>query len=442
MMEKRVVLEKLNYYRKRMKVKGYLAVLIVISTCFLSSGYGQSINLQEAIDIALKSNPQILMAQEKVRETEQAMKEAFAGYFPLLSLQGNYTHLGEPPKVHIPDWGDFEFGAQDTTAFALSLTQPLYTSGQLSLANQQAKLSYQIAREDLKSTQSEAVFQVKESFYSIILAQENLQITKQALDQSEAHLQIAESFYQSGRASRFDLLRAKVEMAKFKPEVIRAKNDLALAKESLAILLSQPSSLEIEEKLKFELGQLNLSEALQAALVYRSDLKSLCLQEDMAGLSIRITRAANLPSLSFLGNYEYTSSGGSKWENKWNVNLVLGFTLFDAGKNKAQVEQKRSQVRQMQLAIEQLRDGIRLEVKQAFWNIQAAKESLVAQEQNIQQAEEALSIAEARYKSGTITQVEVLDVQLALTSARLGYTKALYDYNLSRANLTKAMGKM
>ncbi len=425
-----------------MKVKGYLAVLIVISTCSLSSGYGQSINLPEAIDIALKSNPQILMAQEKVRETEQAMKEAFAGYFPLLSLQGNYTHLGEPPKVHIPDWGDLEIGPQDTTAFALSLTQPLYTSGQLSLTNQQAKLNYQVAREDLKSTQSETVFQVKQSFYSVILAQENLQITKQALDQAEAHLQIAESFYQSGRASRFDLLRAKVEMAKFKPEVIRAKNDLALTKESLAILLSQPSSLEIEEKLKFEPGLLSLDEALQAALVYRSDLKSLRLQEDMAGLSIGITRAANLPSLSFLGNYEYTSSGGSKWENKWNVNLVLGFTLFDAGKNKAQVEQKRSQVRQMQLAIEQLRDGIQLEVKQAFWNIQAAKESMVAQEQSIQQAEEALSIAEARYKSGTITQVEVLDAQLALTSAQLGYTGALYDYNLSRANLTKAMGKM
>jgi len=323
-----------------MKVKGYLAVLTVISTCFVSSGYCQSINLQEAIDIALKSNLQILMAQEKVRETEQAMKEAFAGYFPLLSLQGNYTHLGEPPKVYIPDWGEFEFGAQDTTAFALSLTQPLYTSGQLSLANQQAKLSYQVAREDLKSTQSEIVFQVKQSFYSVVLAQENLQITKQALGQAEAHLQIAESFYQSGRASRFDLLRAKVEVAKFKPEVIRAKNDLALAKESLAILLSKPSSLEIEEKLKFEPGLLSLDEALQAALSCRSDLKSLCLQEDMVSLSIQITRAANLPFLSLLGNYKYTSSEGRDWENDWNINLVLGFTLFDAGKNKAQVEQK------------------------------------------------------------------------------------------------------
>ena len=425
-----------------MKVKGCLAALTVISTCFLSSGYGQSINLPEAMDLALKNNPQILMAQEKVRETEQAMKEAFAGYFPLLNLQGNYTHLGEPPKVYIPDWGEFEFGPQDTTAFALSLTQPLYTSGQISLANQQAKLSYQVAREDLKSTQSEIAFQVKQSFYSVILAQENLQITEQALGQAEAHLQIAESFYQSGRASRFDLLRAKVEMAKFKPEVIRAKNDLALAKESLAILLSQPSSLEIEEKLKFEPGLLILDEALQAALAGRSDLKSLRLQGDMAGLSIRITQAVNLPSLSFMGNYQYTSSGGSKWKNDWNVNLVLGFTLFDAGKNKAQVEQQRSQVRQMQLAIKQLRDGIQLEVKQAFWNIQAAKESLVAQEQSIQQAKEALSIAEARYKSGTITQVEVLDAQLALTSAQLGYTGALYDYNLSRANLTKAMGKI
>ena len=73
--------------------------------------------------------------------------------------------------------------------------------------------------------------------------------------------------------------------------------------------------------------------------------------------------------------------------------------------------------------------------------MQAAKETLLAQKKNVEQAEEALSIAEGRYKSGTITQVEVLDANLALTQARLNYTKVLYDYNLARASLFKAIGK-
>ena len=72
--------------------------------------------------------------------------------------------------------------------------------------------------------------------------------------------------------------------------------------------------------------------------------------------------------------------------------------------------------------------------------MQTAKESLIAQEQNIYQAEEALFIAKARYESGTIIQLEVLDAQLALTRARAGYNKALFDYNLARADLDRAIG--
>jgi len=425
-----------------MRIKG---LLLLMSLFFLSlPGYSQAITLDEAIDMALKNNPQILLAREEVGEAEQKIKEVFAGYFPSLNLNATYTHLGEVPSISIPGFPEIKMAEQDSTSFNFSLTQSLYTSGQLSLANQQTGLNYQRAQQGLKEIQNTLIFQVKQGFYSLLLAEENVKIAQQAVHQANLHLEVAESFYQSGRASRFDLLRARVEVANLKPGLIQAKNNLNLAREQLANLLSvSSSSFKIEGELKFEPVSLTLNEAIQAAFAHRSDLKSLAINKDIAQLAFRMAEVKNRPSLSLLGNYRYTipAAGEDEWEKNWDISLVMSFPLFDSGRNEAFIKQRKSQFKQVELAVEQLERIVQLEVKKAFWDMQSAQEALLAQEKNIEQAEEVLSIAEGRYKSGTITQVEVLDANLALIRARLGYTKALYDYNLARASLMRAIGK-
>jgi len=420
-----------------------LLFVVVFSSLFLfSCNTLQAITVEEAIDVALENNLQVLLAEEKLKEAEQGIKGAVAEYFPSLSFTGNYTHLGEVPSMAIPGFGEFPMGEQDTTSLTLSLTQPLYTSGKLTLSKKQAQLNYEKALQDLKNTRTELVFKVRQSFYSVLLARESVKIAKKALDQAELHLKVVESFYKTGRASRFDLLRAKVEVANLKPEFIKAKNSLDLAKENLAIILSSPSSsFKVEGNLEFEPLNLSLDEAIKTALSSRSDLKGLLLMQKITELALHLVKAQNSPTFSLVGNYEYTTSSGDDWNKNWNVNLVLSFTLFDSGRMKASIKQAESQLRQTEIAIKQLKDAICLEVKKAFWDMQAAKEALFAQRKNVEQAEEALRIAEGRYKSGTITQVEVLDANLALNKARLNYVRALYDYNLAKAALIKAMGR-
>jgi len=426
-----------------MKVKKvFLVVFSSLIFIFGYSGYSQAISLNDAIDIALKNNLQISLTRERVRQAEQKVKEATAGYLPSINLNGTYTHLGKVPSMSTP-FGEFPMGEQDTTSLTFSLTQPLYTGGRLTLNSKQAKLNYLRAEKELQQTQSEVIYQVKEGFYSVLLATKNLEIAQRALNQAKAHLEIVESFYKSGRASRFDLLRAKVEVANLKPDVIKARNNLSLARERLAGILSVPSSsLDLEGELEFKSLTLTLDDAIKIAFNSRGDLNSLKLQEEIARVSLQVAKVRNFPSLSFVGNYQFTHPGEKEeWDKDWNISLVLSFPFFDMGK-RAFVRERESQLRQVQLAIKQLKDAIQLEVKKAFWDMEAAKEAIAAQKKNIQQAQEALSIAEARYRSGTITQIEVLDASLALTRARLGYTRALYNYNMAKAALIKAIGKI
>jgi len=420
----------------------FLLSSILCLVSFPGWGRAESLILEEAIRVALANNREILIAKEKIEEAKQRIKEAKTGYFPTINLGGTYTHLNEAPSMVIPGYGSVEMGQADNYLSKLSINQPLYTSGRLSYANKGASLYYQKLQEDLKNVQNKITFQVKKAFYAVLLAQENVEVTEKALDQAKRHLAVVEDSFKVGVVSKFDLLRTRVEVANLKPDLIQARNDLRLSQESLANLLSLPStSLKLEGELSLEPLKISLEESIDKASKERGDLKSLKLQKEMLEAALKLAEVQNKPNLALVGNYQYQnpSGGEDKWGEEWNLNLVLSIPLFDGWANRARVAQRRSQVKQINLSLEQLEAVIDLEIKKAFWDLEASEERIYAQKKNIEQAKEALSIAEVRYKSGTITNLEVLDAQLALTKVRLGYLKALYDHNVAMAELEKAM---
>ena len=419
----------------------FLLSSILCLITFPGWGRAKPLTLEEAIRVALANNREILVAKEKVEEAKQRTKEAKAGYFPTINLGGTYTRLNEAPSMSIPDYGSVEMGKADNYLSKLSVNQPLYTSGRLNYANKGASLYYQKLQEDLKNTQNKITFQVKKAFYGVLLAQENVEVTEKALDQAKRHLSVVEDFFKVGVVSRFDLLRTRVEVANLKPDLIQARNNLRLSQESLANLLFLPSaSLKLEGELSFEPLKIILEEVIDKALKERSDLRSFKLQKEMSEVALKLAEVENKPTLALVGNYQYQNPSGGKdeWGEEWNLNLVLSIPFFDGWANRARAAQRRSQIKQIDLSLQQLEAGIDLEVKKAFWDLEASEGRIYAQEKNIEQAEEALSIAEVRYKSGAITNLEVLDAQLALTRVRLGYLKALYDNNVAMAELEKA----
>ena len=415
----------------------FLLSSILCLIFFPGWGRADALTLEEAMRLALANNREILVAEEKIKEAKQRIKEAKAGYFPRVDLSGTYTRLSETPY-----YGNIEMGKVDSYLSKLSFSQPLYTGGRLSYANKGASLYYQKPQEDLKNTQNKIAFEVKKAFYAVLLAQENVEVTEKALAQAKRHLAVVEDFFRVGVVSKFDLLRTRVEAANLKPDLIQARNNLRLSEESLANLLSLPSaSLKLEGELSFQPLKTTLEEAIDKALKKRSDLKSLKLQKEMSEVALQLAEVQNKPTLTLVGNYQYQnpSGGEDEWGEEWNLNLVVSIPIFDGWANRARVAQRRSQVKQIDLSLRGLEAGIDLEVKKAFWDVEASEERIYAQEKNIEQAEEALSIAETQYRNGLITNLEVLDVQLVLTRVRVSYLKALYDYNIAKAELEKAM---
>jgi TolC family type I secretion outer membrane protein len=429
----------------RVKVICSIIILLIYFPSFPSwAGERKELTIEESIEIALNNNKKILAAKERLGGAKGELIVARAGFLPTLSLGSNYLRLGTGQKMSMGGGSEIIVRAEDTYSATATIEQPIFTWGRILNGYRQASSNQKIQEEDYKREKNVLRFKVTESFYNLILAGELLKLSQESYAQMERHLRQVEDRYENGLASKFDLLRARVQLANLKPQLIRSRNSLTLAENYFRSLLGFPSQIEVrlQGELKYEPMETELSQAISKALENRPEIISLKETENIALAQVRLASASNKPMLSALYNYQFQRPYHWKdeWGKEWNAMVVLQFPIFSGFSTGGKVLQSQSQLREVNYNLEDKKEEIELEVREAYLNLRQEEETIISQRENVGQAEEAMQIAEMRYVSGMITNLEFMDTQLALTQAKTGYLQALANYLIAKAKLIKAMG--
>jgi outer membrane protein TolC len=271
-------------------------------------------------------------------------------------------------------------------------------------------------------------------------------VNSEAVDLAEKHVKNVRNLYDAGMATRFDLLRSEVQLANLKPQLIRARNGLRQAELGLKALLGLDldRAVEVKGELSLEAMDVRVDENIAKALAQRPEVNQLRYQKLMAAEMIKMAKAAYLPTLAVGGAYNYWADqfrfGRNAWESFYQINLVLTFPIFNGFANSARLGQSQAALKQIDLSQRGLVETVKFEVQAAVLALQQARESLLSQEKNVEQALEAVRIAELNFTEGLITNLDVSSAQVALSEARSNYTQALYDYAVAMAELEKAVG--
>ncbi len=432
----------------RIRVKVILSIIIFLASvsslpCLAEET--KELTLEKSIEIAFERNRQILAAKERLGIAKGELIVARAGFLPALSLGANYLRLGEGQKISVGGGSEVVVRGQDTYTATATIEQPIFTWGRIKNSYRQASSNQRISEEDYRKERNLLRFKVTESFYNLILAGELLNLSRESYAQMERHLQQVEKRYEDGLASKFDLLRARVELANLKPELIRSRNGLTLAEnrfKSLLGLLSQ-REVSLRGELKYEPTEIELSQAIKEALKNRPEVISLKEQENIALAQARLASASNKPLLSAIYNYQFQRPYHWKeeWGKEWNAMVVLEFPIFSGFSTRGKVLQSLSQLREVKYDLEDKNEEIELEVRETYLSLRQEEETIISQRENVTQAEEAMSIAEKRYTSGLITNLEFMDTQLAVTQAKTAHLQALANYLIAKAKLIEAMGR-
>jgi len=411
------------------------------------------LTLDEAIAMALRQNPFFLATQEKEVQAKAGVRQAVSGFLPSLNAQGTDTLdeklfvlefpsliPGEPPqRISIDFTKDYQM--------ALGFSLPLFAGGRLVAGYKQANYGLQASRESVRLSEQETIFNVKKAFYGYLLAREFSSVAEEALALAEKFRENVKNLYEVGMASKFDLLRSDVQVANLKPQAIKAKNSIEVAELGLKTILGieLDTPLEVKGELVAVPLDVGAEGVIEEALAQRPELRQLNYQRLMAGEMLKIARGSALPTLAIGGTYNFWSDAlnlrKGSWQNYYTINLSLSFPIFNGFESRARIGQSKAAIRELEWTRKGLSDAIAFEVRQAVLNNNQARETLLSQEKNIEQAREAVRIAELNYAEGLATNLDVSTAQVALSQARTNYSQALYDCVISQAQLEKAVGR-
>ena len=403
------------------------------------------LSLYEAIDHGLQNNPEIKQLTLDSRSARAMVDEARSAFYPSITASGYYAYMSDVSVFEL-DSILIPVGQHENYNYQVSLQQVLFTWGKLYSAYKISDLGKDIAQLDLVRKKQEVRYSVTDAFYGILILEEMVKLSRESLVQLERHAKSVETRYKAGLVPQFELLRAQVQVANLKPQLIEAENGLKLAREGFKMLLGLPLAQEfiLTGELQMADEEFDVDELTLTALENRAELKNLKKFYKIADLGKSIAARANLPSLVAGATYARTKPfglGGDDWGMNITFNIGFDFPIFTGFRNLAQYKQATLQVKGAQLALENLEKGIILEVKQAYYNFQAAKQSISAAQDNVTQAEKTYEIIDIRYRNGLATNLEFMDVQLAAMQARTNYLSALKDYYTAKAEIKKAIGK-
>jgi outer membrane protein TolC len=410
------------------------------------------LTLEDSIKLALEQNPAYLAEKAKEDGASSMVKQATAGLFPSLNAQGTDILDKKVFTVELPSFipggspQKFKLDFTRTYQLALAFQAPLYAGGRLMSGVRQADYNLQSTRESIRRTGQETVFNVKKAFYGLLLARKFGEVSEEAVALAEKHLKNVKAMFEVGMASKFDLLRSEVQASNLKPQLIRARNGMSTAELTLKTLLG----LDFKQPVEFK-GELSFQElaadadvSSAQALANRPELEQLKYRRMIADEMLKIAKASYLPTLAVGGQYNLWSNAfnftGSNWESYYSINLVLSVPIFNGFVNSAKVGESKAVLKQLDYSQKGLAEMVKFEVEQAVLNLRQAKESLMSQEKNVEEAREAVRIAELNFAEGIATSLDVSSAQVALTQAKTNYTQALYDYALAAAELEKAVG--
>lgn len=435
------------------KGKILLAIIVLLSLIHMAFSQDRvTLTLEKSVRLALTQNPYHLATEERVNAASSRVREATAGFMPSLNAQGQSTLLeklmilefpslipGEPPQ-------EIELDFTRDYQFSMSLSLPLYTGGRLTSSYKQAKYNLESTKEGVRQSQHLTVFSAKRAFYGHLLAKEFVSVAEEAVRVAEENLENVKTMYEVGMASKMDLLRSEVRLTNMQPEVIAAKNNLRISELNLKTVLGMDlsQSVQIEGALSYEPLEPDLEECITTALAQRSEVRQFDFQRKMAGENIKLSRAGYFPTLAVSGSYSFWADKlnfrKDTWSSFYAINLVLNIPIFNGFKESAQIAQSKAMVREIELNQKALQDAVELEVRQAVLLLKEAKETLLSQEKNIEQAKESLRITQLNYSEGMAMTLDVISAEAAYSQAQVNHSQALYNYVVAIAELDRAMG--
>ena len=402
------------------------------------------LTLREAVAIAMKQNPQRVVAKIAEREADRTRQVALAALLPQAGLQANASLN--------------QYNVQSVERFPKHMAAGPYQVIEAGPAFSQAIVDlpkireYQIERENVREGRSEESA-ARELVTRLVVTQYLLVLRATAADDAaRARVALAERLFQqatnlekTGVGLGIDAVRANVELQNERQTLIDAETEVRTTEYGLAELLDLPpeQTPEPSDPLSFlDLPVYDRVAMISRALARRPEMQSIKSQQRIASLSRDKARDQRYPTLDFKGFWFYQGARFNDGIPAYTYEISLDVPLFTGGRIHAEIQRASLEEQRIAENRRAVEDRIVREVKSALDELQAARNSVDVANTALKLANDEVAQAQRRFQAGVTTNIEVVTAQDELARASDNQIAALYQFNESRANLAFAMGEI
>jgi len=418
----------------------------------------EALTLEQAVAMALEHNPALQAETEKANAEVARAKLIRAALLPRLDVSEGLTRSDDPVYVFGTLLRQGRFTAANFELDALNFPSPLTSwqtrvdaraplfdlDGYLRTAG--ARRLQSAAELQTEQERQDLLFRVIGSYYGVEVAKESLEASREALKTAESNESRIGDMVAAGSVVRSDLLSAQVFRAQMQERVIRAENALALGRMVLGHELGLGPDAEPE--VAGTLGEpaallMTLEEYEQAALSERPGLTAAMMQHEAASEGRRAAKAAFAPRLDAFASWqrEADQESGEAGSN-WTVGVQLGLNLFSGGAHRYRLAEASARERQADAEGRWMRSAVQMEVRRCFQEMRSAEQRAAVARASVEQARESLRIVQDRHQTGLATLTDLLSAETSHLEARTASLEALHDWQVARAQLERAAGKL
>ena len=410
------------------------------------------LSLEQALEIALSENPTIKVADQEIEIKRYAKQGTYASLYPQIDATASYQRVIKKQTMSMDFGGQtqtIKVGSDNSFNGGVTFGMPV-VNAQLWQSLKISALDVELAVEKARSSRLDMVEQVTKAYYGTLLAKESYRLFQSVYDNAVENNEIVKKKFEVGSVSEYDLITSNVSVQNALPNVIEAEYSVTLALWQFKALLG----IDLEKEIDVTGSLMDYVYALdmgydisKLSLENNTTLKQREMQEEMLERALKITKLANVPSLSVNAAYLYTALGNDgKFFRKeaWNpyayAGVQLNIPIFAGNKRRAATREARLNLSNLQLQRENAERQLRVGIVQYLNNMQSSVKKYYASAATVSQAQRGYDIAVKRYDVGRGTLVDIDNSQVALTQAELSRNQSIYNFLTAKVSLDKVLG--
>jgi len=402
------------------------------------------LTLDEAIGIALAHQPVLSIARRNVKAAAGATRQTRSQFLPSLTFRSDYSRSMSEGATVIDGVPVGEtsrrFATQYRTSFRFD--QLIFDFGRTADEYRRSRLQKRVTEHQLDQTEDDVINAVQQAFLALLTNQELLDVAQDQLRFQEGTAEWTRAHFEAGRIPMADVARAESARATAQLDVTASENAVALSR----VALNEVMGIDVRTQYEMaplpepEPTELTLDGLIAVAMGRRPEVLGAQKQLGAAEARLRAARKGHVPSITGGASFGWREPEFHPSLKYWSVSVGLNLNIFDGWFTEAQEQQAAADRGAARDAVYETIERVATETAQSFLDLGTAAQQIQAAQAAVDSGDEALRLANGRYRAGVGILLEVLDAQAALTFARADLARARFDHASARYGLGRAIG--